>query len=1011
MSSTNKKYWLSFGEQTESPISEQQAHDEFAQKLPKEHAKSVTAPSRRDFLKLMGFSTTAAVLASCDKPLRNAVSYLNRPNQEVAGEADFFATTYRQNAEIIPIVAKVREGRPIKLEGNKLSSLTNGATSARLQASVLDLYNTARLKFPTKGQQELTLESADAEIGAALTGLQGSQITLVTSSVSSPSTKRVIELFQSRYKGSRHIQTDAISYAALLLANEQCYGRKEIPFYQFNKADVIVSFGADFLGTWLLPTVFANQYAQYRKLAKAEDKMNHHIHFESVMTITGSNADLRYTHSPRFSSSLLYDLFSLLKGESSLLTNDDKLAEALRKAAIKLLSNKGKSLVVSGSNQVRDQWVVNQINTLLESNGNTINWATPINSVNAIDTDVLALVDDIEKGVTKAVIFAECNPVQFHHAGGRLKNAISKLQTSISLSTFADETAELCQFVVPSHHYLESWNDEQVVKGYLSFTQPTIVNLFKTRQWQESLLKWSGNDTSYADFIESFWIAKLGSRNTWKAVQRDGILDLNVTSPSFVSLRPVTFSGDQFVPKSNVEGLDLVLYQKIGIGEGSQAGNPWLQELPDPVTKATWGNYVLLSYKKAKALLGIDLTSSRDADAYEVNVNKPVVKVSSGNLSVELPVVVLPGIDENTIAIALGYGRKTNLGVAAKNLGEDVYPFLQAKDGITQYIVGGVLIEKTDKTAPVAVTQSHHSYEGRTEVIKETTLAAYALDKDFFSRDKTKLVEDYAKKTGDYANEATLYDVHRKNGIHWGMSVDLNSCIGCGACVIACNAENNVAVVGKDEVLRGHEMHWMRIDRYFSGSPENPEVIHQPMMCQHCDNAPCENVCPVSATNHSSEGLNQMSYNRCVGTRYCANNCPFKVRRFNWADYLGADAVENNQKEAITAVALDMNDELTRMVLNPDVTVRSRGVMEKCSFCAQRLQAAKLNAKKNGVALPDTVETACVQACPTHAIVFGNVLNEQSKIASERLNKRSYNVLEQIHVLPNVGYLGKVRNV
>jgi Fe-S-cluster-containing dehydrogenase component len=467
----------------------------------------------------------------------------------------------------------------------------------------------------------------------------------------------------------------------------------------------------------------------------------------------------------------------------------------------------------------------------------------------------------------------------------------------------------------------------------------------------------------------------------------------------------------------------VVLYQKVSIGTGVGAMNPWLQELPDPITKATWDNYALISMATAKELLGLDLANKNEEkknNDYEYYPSKPVIKIAvAGKKEVELPILVIPGMNSNTIAIAVGYGRSEGLGKTAAGVGKNVY-HLASFDGTTFSYSAEAAVTDAGRKEKIAQTQIHNSYEGRVEVVRETTLATFKKNPNEIVDYRQDLVDKYASNSGDFRKEATLYGVHETPGLKWGMNIDMNACYGCGACVVACHTENNVPVVGKSEVLRYHDMHWLRIDRYFV-SGENPDdlkgVVFQPMMCQHCDNAPCENVCPVAATNHSSEGANQMAYNRCIGTRYCANNCPYKVRRFNWSDYTGADSFANNQDQQtvgkLDPVVFQMNDELTRMVLNPDVTVRSRGVMEKCSFCVQRTQAAKLQAKKDGRPLMDgEAKTACQQACAGDAIVFGNVNDKASQINKVRGDnpQRMFMVLEQLHVLPNVTYLAKVRN-
>jgi molybdopterin-containing oxidoreductase family iron-sulfur binding subunit len=538
----------------------------------------------------------------------------------------------------------------------------------------------------------------------------------------------------------------------------------------------------------------------------------------------------------------------------------------------------------------------------------------------------------------------------------------------------------------------------------------------------------------YATYIKNYWIGKLGGQNGWDDALRAGVS--NPTAEAAAG--GAAFNGASVATATAALGnakkggaYEVVLYEKVGMGAGQQANNPWLQEMPDPVTKATWDNYAMVSMSLAKEMFGINMADNvkdaGDIDKYEVHPAKQVIKIKANGKELDLPIIIIPGLPKNTIGIALGYGRSKHIGMAAKDAGQNAFPFTSFNGTTIDYCAVEATVEKTDDTYPIAQNQTHSSYTdslgyNRVEVVRETNLGTYKKYPEHIKQWREELSEEYTKKgekDGDYRNEGSLYDpsLNERPGIHWGMSVDMNSCTGCGACVVACNAENNVAVVGKSEVLRGHEMHWIRIDRYFVTKPGNADevvdVVFQPMMCQHCDNAPCENVCPVAATNHSSEGLNQMTYNRCIGTRYCANNCPFKVRRFNWADYMGADSFPDNQRGEISDAAMMMNDDLTRMVLNPDVTVRSRGVIEKCSFCVQRLQEGKLKAKKENRTIVDgEIKSACQQACPTEAIVFGDFNDKHSAIKMIRKENpnRLFYALEQLHVLPNVSYLAKVRN-
>ncbi len=1014
-----KKHWQSFGELNQSAAYNKDVKDEFREDLPavEENMGLLDAKApRRDFLKYLGFSTAAAaVAASCEIPVKKAIPFANKPEDVVPGISKYYATTYVQDGDVVSVLAKVRDGRPIKIEGNDLSPLTGNGTSARVQASVLDLYDTARLRFPLINGQEATFEAIDKEVAAAIAG----PVVILTSTLTSPTTQDAINQLLAKYPGSRHVTYDAVSYTGLLLANEASFGKKAIPSYHFDKANVIVSLQADFLGTWLSPVEFARQYAAGKKLNEQKPEMSKHIHFESVASLTGSNADEKHLIRPSETGAVAVALLSAINGQEVTGIADKLTKEAVEHTAKALLTAKGSALVVCGSNDVNVQLVVNAINQAIGAVGTTINWGVTFNGRKGVDSDMARLIDDMKAGAVGTLLIHGANPSYTWPQAAAFTEALKKVKTSISFASKLDETAVACKYVIPDHHYLESWGDAEAKTGYFSFMQPTIYPLFKTRQWQDSLLKWSGATTDYLSFLKGYWSAKLGGETGWDKVLQDGVLN-----PATPIVAGAAFNGSAVAAAVSAisaakkgDKIELVLYEKIGIGAGQGASNPWLQELPDPITRATWDNYVVVSPALARTLLKIDLNDNGQADAYEVNPPKKVVKVTCNGQSVELPALIIPGTHPDTIGIAVGYGRTERLGKSVVGTGKNAYPMSSLNGNAVSLVQGNVEIALTSETYPVALTQTHSRYDtaqgNRTEVMKELTLAEY---KKHPTEIRDERAEELAPWGGleNFEKQGTIYPVYDRPGIRWGMNVDLNACNGCGACVVACNAENNVSVVGKPEVLRGHEMHWLRIDRYFSGDMDNPNVVFQPMMCQHCDNAPCENVCPVAATNHSSEGLNQMTYNRCIGTRYCANNCPYKVRRFNWADYTGADSFANNQVGIVNDVVLDMNDDLTRMVLNPDVTVRSRGVIEKCSFCVQRLQESKLKAKKESRPLEDTdLKVACQQACPTNAIVFGNANNQHSAISITRKENpnRQFYVLEQLHVLPNVSYLAKVRNL
>ncbi len=1040
---SKKKYWQSFGELNQTEAYQLSAQNEFKEELLpledlEEKGMLEGKTPRRDFLKYLGFSTAAAAIAaSCEIPVRKAVPFLQKPDDVIPGVANYYASTYINEGEAVPVIVKQRDGRPIKIEGNELSGITKGGTSARVQASVLDLYDTTRLRYPVQKdandfKEVPSFEAMDKMVADALSGLSGKPIVLLTSTINSPTVNQVIAEFLAKNPGSRHVQYDAISYSGMLLANEACYGKKILPSYHFENAKVIVSIGADFLGTWLSPVEFASQYAQNRKITGEKPEMSYHIQFESSLSITGSSADDRFVHKPSEKGLVALALLSKLGGAVSVPTiADPELKKGIDQAAAALLANKGAALVVCNSNDQNIQIVVNAINEAIGANGKTIDWSVTTNTYLGIDADMVKLVEDMNAGTIGALLIYATNPAYTYADSVRFISGIKKVPVAVSFNSKLDETSELCKYIIPSHHWLESWGDTEFKSGFISFLQPTIHPLFKTRAFPTSLLKWSqpaGTNINYDTYFKTYWSAKLTTDIFNKALQ-DGVIE-----PATVAVSGATFNGSRVAEAaakiSSVQGgkYELVIYQKISLGNGSQANNPWLQELPDPISKVTWDNYALISPALAKEVLGIDvLGNQREGDRYEVQPEKPTIKVTTNGQSVELPVLIIPGIHPAVVAVALGYGRKSAnpdktseyIGMAAAGAGVNVYPLVKY-DGAGFRYSSPVTIEKTGKVYALAQTQVHGSTENR-PVIYESTLKSFIANPGSVLKEadeeREKLIP-YGKE--DFRKDATIYPdlMEEKPGIKWGMSIDLNTCTGCSACVVACTAENNVSVVGKTQVMRAHEMHWLRIDRYFTGDMNNPDVVFQPMLCQHCDNAPCENVCPVAATNHSSEGLNQMTYNRCIGTRYCANNCPYKVRRFNWLDYNGADSFPDNQNPLIGVdlddVTKQMNDDLTRMVLNPDVTVRSRGVIEKCSFCVQRLQDNKLAAKKaEDPSMIRNVKTACMQACPTHAISFGNYNDKQSdvyKIRNIEQKHRNFYVLEQLHVLPNVSYLARIKN-
>jgi len=1043
---SKKQYWKGLEELTPSVQFKETEANEFREDLPFNELESIAhaTTSRRDFLKYLGFSTVAATIAaSCEMPVRNAIPYAIKPENITPGVALMYASTYVDGGEAVPVLVRTREGRPIKIEGNNDSTLTYGATTARIQGSVLNLYDATRLKYPTIDKKESTWEAVDKMVGDALNGLGGAPLYLITSTNNSATTALAVSQFSSKYPNTKHIMYDAVSYSGLLDANQSSFGSRAIPAYRFDQAKVIVSIGADFLGTWISPEIYAKQYSKGRKISAKNLVMSKHIQVEGMMSLTGSSADERFTAKPsQYGAVAVAILNALTGGGASNLT--PSLNAAVTKIAAELNANKGASLVVCGSNDSSIQTIVNAINNAVGAVGTTMTFATTNNTKKGSDADMNAFTEALKSGQVGGVMFYDCNPVYDNANGKAIAEKIGGLKLSVSFNDRMDETTQLCKVAAPSHHWLESWGDAEAHSGYVSFMQPTISPLFKTRPWEESLLKWSGDMTSHYDFVKNYWFGKLGGQSGFDAAIQKGILEPEMMAIGGAGFTGNTADASARIATSKIGKMELVMYEKVGIGRGGVwSNNPWLQEMPDPVSKCTWDNYILMSPNTAKA------NGAEHTDLNEVQRDKKVFNLKANGVELSLPVLVLPGMHDEVIAVAVGYGRHKMVGMAAANTGKNIYPMVSKDANGNSNYYASVDMTGTADTYELAITQTHHTFESKRPIIHEFTFEEFKKNpselyeerKHEFSHfthsfDTPAHGEEAAQheeaahssqapiaahtSNGDdwqdaYRKNGTLYPNHESLGLKWGMSIDLNSCIGCGACTIACQAENNVSVVGKKQVLLVHDMHWLRIDRYFAGDPSNSDSIQtlfQPMLCQHCDNAPCENVCPVNATNHSSEGINQMAYNRCIGTRYCANNCPYKVRRFNWRDWNEADCFGDNVYE--DGRRDDVNNDITRMVLNPDVTVRSRGVMEKCTFCVQRLQDAKNSAKKEARTIGDSeVRTACQQSCPTDAIVFGNVNDTQSeiyKLRYESQKERVFHVLEEIHTLPNINYLSKIRN-
>jgi len=955
-----------------------------------------SSTSRRDFLKYVGFSTAAATLAACEGPVKKSIPYVVQPESIVPGVANYYATTIADGYDFASVLIKTREGRPIKVERNNLAPY-GGQANARVHASVLSLYDTARLKGPQKAGQDISWSDLDKEVGSKLNALGGKQLVLLTQTYASPSTTKLISEFKAKYQNVKHVVYDTISNSEALDAYEMMYGERALADYDFSKVDTIVSVAADFLGDWQ-GGGYNGGYAQGR--VPKNGKMSRHIQFEANMTLSGANADKRIAVKPSEQKQVLAALYGYITGSGTKSTLSVELNDHVVKTAKQLQKSGNKALVVSGIQDTDAQLLVLAINKHIGSKAFSKDTPKMIRQGNA--KAVNQLVKDMNAGRVGGILIAGVNPMYSLPNASEFENGLKKVSVSVAFSMHADKTAMACNYIATTPHYLESWGDVQLNKGSYSLMQPTIRPLYDTRQFQETLLKWSGNTTSYLDYIKSSWTGILGGAS-WSKALHDGVLTVPVlpkqelvgaieaqegevneviSTPS----APNTNAAARRLATAKSGGLELTLYTSTAIGDGQQSNNPWLQEMPDPITRASWDNYLTIS--KADAA---DKFYNKNVANGALNGSYARVTLRGGQ-SIKVPVIIQPGQANGSVGLALGYGKVEGVNEGMQ-VGVNAFPLYQNLNADQV-----VSIESAEGEHEFACVQLHNTLMGRGDIVKETELKTFNTKnhKEWNSIPEVTKNHDYFPVTSP---EVDLWDeFDRSVGHHFNLSIDLNACTGCGACVIACHSENNVPVVGKSEIRRSRDMHWLRIDRYYSSEDSfegdnnkkknisglgsslsefgemedpshNPQVVFQPVMCQHCNHAPCETVCPVAATSHGRQGQNHMAYNRCVGTRYCANNCPYKVR------------------------------------------IRSRGVMEKCSMCMQMTQKTILDAKRDGRVIKDgEFKTACSAACPSGAMIFGDINDKESKVAKLKEDHRMYHLLEHVGTKPNVMYQTKVRN-
>jgi len=1034
MSSNNKKYWSTIGElEGNEAVNKVLQQREFAQEIPIEDFLSdkktldSSKTSRRDFLKFVGFSTAAASLAACEGPVIKSVPYVVQPENIIPGVANYYATTMADGFDFSHVLVKTREARPIRVDKNKMSGYTSG-TNARVLASVLSLYDYQRLQQPMANGEETTWDALDEAVQQELDNVNG-EIVLLTRTFASPTTEKAIREFSSRYN-ARHVVYDTISEDPTLDAFQAKYGRRALPTYDFANAKTIVSIGADIVGNWQ----GGGYNAPYAHSRNPEGgNMSRHIQFEANMSTTGANADKRILTKPSEQKQVLVALYNrIVKGFAGNDNLPEHIADAVAKATTQLKEARDAAVVVTDIPEMEAQLLAFEINEALGSKIFIPSKPRLVRKGNS--KQVAQLVKDMNAGKIGALLVADVNPAYSLPNAQEFLEGLEKVQLSIAFSMKEDETAAKCRYIATTPHYLESWGDVQFTDTDYSLVQPTIRTLFNTRQFEESLLTWAGEETNYYDYLKENWEQNILSGSSWNSALHDGLFqaaaaqasnsdedqDNNEEEENEDQTPASSVNSDTAAQKlaaaTDASGeFELALYTSIALGDGRQANNPWLQELPDPITRSTWDNFITMS--KADA----DRLGVKNRNLANGALNGSYVNLTAGEVTFEkVPVMIQPGQAPGTIGLALGYGRRAGIQKEMQT-GINAYPLYKDFKNFQH-----VDLELAKGEHEFALVQLQNTMVGR-NIIQEVSLEDYI----------NKPQEEWNPvPTTDHDHEQVSVRSHKVDlwtsfddtiGHHFNMSIDLNACTGCGACVIACHTENNVPVVGKTEVRKFRDMHWMRIDRYYASedtfkeekqalkdlpafksyksietpSYENPQVAFQPVMCQHCNHAPCETVCPVAAITHGRQGQNQMIYNRCVGTRYCANNCPYKVRRFNWFKYKENDEFDYN-----------MNNDLGRMVLNPDVTVRSRGVMEKCSLCIQITQQTILEAKRDGRAMEDgEFYTACSIACEPGAITFGDVNIEGSEISKKRKDKRMYRLLESLGTKPNVMYQTKVINL
>lgn len=960
-----QSYWRGLEELADTQEFQDFMHREF----PEDASVWNDGVSRRNFLKLMGASLALAGLSACTRqPEEKIVPYVQQPEQIVPGIPLFFATAMTLGGFATGVLAESHMGRPTKIEGNPEHPASLGATDAITQASVLTLYDPDRSQAITNLGNITSWSTFFETIRTAMAIEKqrtnpGSGLRILTETVSSPTLAAQLQELLTEYPGAKWHQYEPASRDNVCEGARLAFGEVVHTYYRFDRADVVVSLDSDFLNSGPGAVRYARDFMSRRKLEDGSKTMNRLYVVESMLSNTGSVADHRLRVRPGEMTLIAMELATELGVSTGASAQTGPRSKWIAAVARDLKKHSGGCVVVAGEAQPAEvHALAHAMNEALANFGKTVIHTEPVepNPTNQLNS-MRELVADMQAGKVSTLVILGGNPVFTAPADFRFGEALSKVGLRIHLNLYADETSNLCHWHVPETHFLESWSDARAYDGTATIVQPLIAPLYEgCKSVHEFLAAMVGRpDRKGYDIVRDFWKnqSAFNFEPFWRKSIHDGVIEGTTFHEKTVK---VSLSG--ISAPSAPEGFEIMFRADPTIYDGRFANNGWLQELQKPLTTLTWDNAVLIS----------------PATAQKLDVNsQDVIEISLAGRNVEGPVFILPGHADDCATLHFGYGR-TLAGKVGTGAGFNVYSIRTSK---APWCALGGKLTKTGRTKQLATTQLHHSMEGRA-LVRNAALEEYSKDPDFAKIDPV-----------DAGERESLYPDWQYKGYAWGMAIDLNACTGCNACVVACVSENNIAVVGKDQVARGREMHWIRVDRYFGGDMDDPEVYHQPVLCQHCENAPCEVVCPVGATVHSSEGLNDMVYNRCVGTRYCSNNCPYKVRRFNFLLYS------------------DLETASIKLQKNPDVTVRTRGVMEKCTYCVQRINHAKIESEKENRTVRDgEIQTACQQVCPSQAIVFGNINDPNSRVARLKADSRNYYLLGELNTRPRTTYLASVKN-